>query len=78
MAQEKRANPVITVLVLTPLVIAPLVLLGAYLGFYVGDVTGLSRTLLAIAFSTAGFLASIAILVKVIARIVAKSSWAKK
>ncbi len=78
MAQEKRANPVITVLVLTPLVIAPPVLLGAYLGFYVGDVTGLSRTLLAIAFSTAGFLASIAILVKVIARIVAKSSWAKK
>ncbi len=77
MATEKRRNPVITVLVVTPLVIAPLVLLGVYLGFYVGDETGYSRTLLAIAFSTLGFLVAIAILVKVITAVVAKSSWAK-
>jgi len=65
------------VALVTPLVIAPLVLLGVYLGFYVGDETGYSKTILAIAFSTVGFLASIAILVKVITAVVARSSWAK-
>ena len=77
MAEKKRRNPVLTVVVVTPLVIAPLVLLGVYLGFYVGDAVGYSRTILAIAFSTVGFLASIVILVKVIAALVARSSWAK-
>jgi hypothetical protein len=76
-SDRKRRNPVLTVALLTPLVIAPLVLLGVYLGFYVGDETGYSRTILAIAFSTVGFLASIAILVKVITAVVARSSWAK-
>jgi hypothetical protein len=73
----KRRNPVLTVLLVTPLVIAPLVLLGVYLGFYVGDAIGYSRTILAIAFSTVGFLVSILILVKVITALVARSSWAK-
>jgi len=76
-SERKRRNPVLTVALLTPLVIAPLVLLGVYLGFYVGDATGYPRTILAIAFSTVGFLASIAILVKVITAVVARSSWAK-
>jgi len=74
---EKRGNPVLTVIVVTPLVIAPLVLLGVYLGFYVGGAVGYSKTILAIAFSTIGFLAAIFILVKVITRVVAGSSWAK-
>jgi hypothetical protein len=73
----KRRNPVITVIIVTPLVIAPLVLLGVYLGFYVGDAVGYSRTIMAIAFSTVGFLVSIFILVKVITSVVARSSWAK-
>jgi hypothetical protein len=76
-SDRKRRNPVLTVALVTPLVIAPLVLLGVYLGFYVGDETGYSKTILAIAFSTVGFLASIAILVKVITAVVARSSWAK-
>ncbi|HYC12353.1 MAG TPA: hypothetical protein VEC02_06825 [Nitrososphaerales archaeon] len=54
-----------------------MVLLGVYLGFYVGDAVGYSKTILAIAFSTIGFLASIVILVKVITALVARSSWAK-
>jgi len=74
---QKRRNPVLTVVLVTPLVIAPLVLLGVYLGFYVGDAVGYPRTILAIAFSTVGFLVSIFILVKVIAVLVARSSWAK-
>lgn len=77
MSERKRRNPVLTVVLVTPLVIAPLVLLGVYLGFYVGDAVGYSRTILAIAFSTVGFLVSIVILVKVIAALVARSSWAK-
>ena len=77
MSAEKRGNPVLTVIVVTPLVIAPLVLLGVYLGFYVGGAVGYSKTILAIAFSTIGFLAAIFILVKVITRVVAGSSWAK-
>jgi len=74
---RKRGNPVLSVILITPLVIAPLVLLGVYLGFYVGDAVGYSKTILAIAFSTIGFLASIVILVKVITALVARSSWAK-
>ena len=77
MAERKRRNPVLTVILVTPLVIAPLVLLGVYLGFYVGDAVGYSRTILAIAFSTVGFLVSIVILVRVITAVVARSSWAK-
>ena len=50
----------------TALVITPLVLLGVYLGYYVGGEAGYSRSILAIAFSTAGFLAGVAILFRVI------------
>ncbi len=63
---QKRRNPLLFIIVVTPLVIAPLVLTGAYMGFYVGDEIGTSRTALAIAFSTVGFLVSIYILVRVI------------
>lgn len=77
MSAPKRRNPVIIVMVITPLVIAPLVLFGVYLGFYLGDVYGYSKTILAIVFSTVGFLVSMAILVKAITVIVARSSQAK-
>lgn len=77
MSAPKRRNPVLIVMVITPLVIAPLVLLGVYLGFYLGDVYGYSKTVLAIVFSTVGFLVSMAILVKAITVIVARSGWAK-
>ena len=63
---EKRWGPVLWVLVLTPLVIAPLVLLGVYLGFYLGGVLGFSKAIMAIALSTLGFLASMVILVRVV------------
>jgi hypothetical protein len=74
---QKRRNPVLTVVIVTPLVILPLVLLGVYLGFYVGDAMGYSKTVLAIAFSTVGFLVAMAILLKVVTMVVARSSWAK-
>jgi len=55
----------------TALVITPLVLLGVYLGYYVGGAAGYSKSVLAIAFSTAGFLAGMAILFRVIRSVVA-------
>jgi len=54
------------VVVTTALVLTPLVLAGVFLGFYVGDQVGFSRSVLAIAFSTAGFLAGMAIIWRVI------------
>lgn len=67
-----RINPVLLVMALTALVVAPLVLFGVYLGYYLGDRLGYSKSILAIVFSTIGFLIAIAILSKGIARIVAK------
>jgi len=66
-------NAVLLVMVITPLVVAPLVLVGVYLGLYVGGVVGYSKSILAIAFSTVGFLISMAILSKVITFVVARS-----
>jgi len=54
------------VVVTTALVLTPLILAGVFLGFYVGDQVGFSRSILAIAFSTAGFLAGMAIIWRVI------------
>ncbi|MDV3244280.1 MAG: hypothetical protein LYZ66_03780 [Nitrososphaerales archaeon] len=69
---RKKSNPVIIVMAITALVVAPLVLFGVYLGFYVGGVVGYSKSILAIAFSTIGFLAAIVILSKAIVKMVAR------
>lgn len=66
------------VMVVTPLIIGPLVLFGVFLGFYLGDVLGYSKTILAIVFSTAGFLLSIFIVGRVIVYLVARSSPPRK
>jgi len=59
------------VVLATALVITPLVLLGVYLGYYVGGAAGYSRSVLAIAFSTAGFMAGMAVVFRVIKSVVA-------
>ena len=64
---------VIQVMVLTAVVVAPLVLFGVYLGYYLGGVSGYSKSIMAIVFSTVGFLVAIAILSKAIVRIVGRS-----
>lgn len=66
-----RGRRVLLIVVLaTALLITPLVLLGVYLGYYVGGVTGYSKSVLAIAFSTAGFLVGMAIVIRVIKSVV--------
>lgn len=67
-------NPVTLVLVITPLVIAPLLLFGVYFGYYLGGVLGYPKYLLAIVFSTAAFLVAIFIVGKIIVRIVADAA----
>ena len=57
------------VVVTTALVLTPLILAGILLGFYVGDQVGFSRSVLAIAFSTVGFLAGMAIIWRVVAAV---------
>ena len=62
----KGRTGLLVVVVSTALVITPLVLAGVFLGLYVGEATGYSKSLLAIAFSTAGFVGGMAILFRVI------------
>ena len=69
LARGRRA--LFVVALATALVITPLVLLGVYLGYYVGGEAGYSKSVLAIAFSTAGFLAGMAVLSRVIRSVVA-------
>lgn len=69
MNRGRRA--LLAVVLATALVMTPLVLLGIYLGYYVGDAVGYSKSMLAIAFSTAGFLGGMAILFRVIRSVVA-------
>ena len=71
---KKKGNLVLEVMALTAVVVTPLVLLGVYLGYYVGSVVGYSGSIMAIAFSTAGFLAAIAILSKTIVKMVAREA----
>jgi hypothetical protein len=69
---SKKRNLVLLVMALTAVVVTPLVLAGVYLGYYVGDEVGFSGSIMAIAFSTAGFLLAIAILTKAIVWLVAR------
>ena len=58
------------VVLATALVMTPLILGGALLGFYVGDSTGYPKDILAIAFSTVGFVAGMLIIFRVIRAVV--------
>jgi F0F1-type ATP synthase assembly protein I len=71
LSQARRRRALLVVVLATALVITPLVLLGVYLGYYVGGAAGYSRSVLAIAFSTAGFMAGMAVVFRVIKSVVA-------
>ena len=68
----KGRNALLIVVVATALVMTPLVLFGVYLGFYLGDVLGYSKPVLAIAFSTVGFVLGMLVLFRVIRAAVAR------
>jgi NADH:ubiquinone oxidoreductase subunit K len=70
---NKGQRALLIVVLATALVMTPLILGGVFLGFYIGDAVGYSRSIFAIAFSTAGFIAGMAILFRVIREVVERS-----
>lgn len=71
MARGSRA--LFTVVLVTAFVMTPLVLGGALLGLYLGGVTGYAGSVLAIAFSTLGFVAGMVVVFRVIKAVVART-----
>jgi len=71
LSRGRRA--LLVVVVTTALVLTPLILGGVLLGFYVGGEVGYSKSVLAIAFSTAGFVAGMFIIFRVIKAVVART-----
>ena len=68
---KKGRRALAIVVVTTAVVLTPLILGGALLGIYLGGSLGYSGSILAIAFSTAGFIAGMAIIFRVIKSVVA-------
>jgi len=71
---SRGTRALLIVVVTTALVLTPLILGGVLLGFYVGGQVGYSGTILAIAFSTAGFVAGMAVIWRVIKAVVGRMS----
>lgn len=72
---RKGRRALLVVVLATALVMTPLVLGGVFLGFYVGGAVGYSPSVLAIAFSTVGFVAGMAIIFRLIKAIVARTDF---
>ncbi len=70
---KKGQRALLIVVVVTALVMTPLILGGTLLGFYVGGSVGYSGSMLAILFSTVGFVAGMAIIFRVIKMVVASA-----
>ena len=70
---NRGRKALLVVVVVTALVLTPLILGGVLLGFYVADETGYSKSILAILFSTAGFVAGMLIIFGVIRAVVART-----
>ncbi len=68
---SKGRKALFIVVIATALVMTPLIIGGVLLGFYVGDAVGYSRDVLAIAFSTVGFVVGMAVIFRVIKAVVA-------
>jgi hypothetical protein len=70
---KKGQKALAIVVVTTAVVLTPLILGGALLGLYLGGTVGYSGSILAIAFSTAGFVAGMAIIFRIIRIVVART-----
>jgi F0F1-type ATP synthase assembly protein I len=70
----KKGQRALAIVVLTTaVVLTPLILGGVYLGYYVASEVGYSPSVLAIAFSTIGFVAGMAVIFRVIKAVVART-----
>jgi len=70
---RKGRRALFIVVLATALVMTPLALGGVFLGFYVGEAVGYSPSVLAISFSTVGFVAGMAIIFRVIKSVVSRT-----
>jgi hypothetical protein len=70
---KKGQRALVIVVLTTALVLTPLILGGVYLGYYVADAIGYSGSVLAIAFSTVGFIAGMVVIFRVIKAVVART-----
>lgn len=70
---SKGKRTLLIVILTTALVLTPLILGGALLGFYVGPQIGYSGTILAIAFSTIGFVIGMVVIWTVIKAVVGRT-----
>jgi hypothetical protein len=73
---RKGQRALLVVVLATALVLTPLVAGGVLLGYYLGGQTGYSQSVLAIAFSTVGFVAGMLVLFRVIRVVVARTDGA--
>jgi len=69
---SRGSRALLIVVVTTALVLTPLILGGVILGFYVGGQVGYSGSILAIAFSTVGFVAGMVVIWRVIKAVVGR------
>ena len=69
---SRGSRALLIVVVTTALVLTPLILGGVLLGFYVGGQVGYPGSILAIAFSTVGFVAGMAVIWRVIKSVVGR------
>ena len=70
---KKGQRALLIVILTTAFVLTPLILGGVYLGYYVADAVGYSRSVFAIAFSTIGFIAGMFVIFRVIKMVVART-----
>jgi len=70
---SKGRRALLIVVLTTALVLTPLILGGALLGYYVGGEAGYSGSTLAIVFSTVGFVAGMLLIWRVIKYVVARA-----
>jgi hypothetical protein len=60
----KRSENTIMILAITPIIVAAFVLGGLFIGFYVADLLGIPKFILALVLSTGGLFASLPVVVK--------------
>jgi len=70
---RKGTRALLIVVVTTAVILTPMILGGVLLGFYVGAATGYSSSVMAIAFSTAGFVVGMFVIFRVINMVVASA-----
>jgi len=73
---NKGRKALLVVVLATACVMTPLILGGAFIGLYVGGEVGYSGSVLAIAFSTAGFVIGMVVIFRVIKAVVARADTA--